>query len=1198
MDVTCEQPYLMPPPTPCCIHEDWLRGCGCPHDGEYPHTDTGIKLPCVWVRPDTRTAFIESDDLGDNDTIAGLDHQSASSDYSSDEAQTDFSSTIDYSSCTSSEDEFGGHTHQSIRDTKLSQRQRGPGEHSRQHTLAKAQPYEASWNNTSFSSYSSNSTHHSLDTCIDPVLLNLSSTGIEHIPHKQCIPPNPHKRRRPPECHDRETIIKPGDSATYISLLTAEALLQLESIQTANVSKLKGICAELSAPLDAQTEKLFLALRRLVSNYIQTSAESYHDHLLVEWTAPSPVKCLVPFSGRPFPPNPHDPKKRYVCISGCGKAFKQKNDWVRHMALNWLLSYWQCPCCDEQFESERPEKLYGPKTGHLSTHHSRIEKKNRKRDYRPHVLDEKFRKQCGFCGIVCSSFGSFTSHVEKHFKAGCGMDTWRDPWYETATASTGGDDDHGGQDGDEDEDRGFKDNDGSDQQEDTSNGNGGDLSSGGNSDGFNSFGPDYGKRTQDGGSGHDHWGDYPPMDSDFMDMADTTSANQELPSAESEQHIRARLRQESVVDLGTAVLQVLPLRPKRPASSSLATIDLMKDDGNRTEQRNVRIRRYMDSIAETDGNDDGSLVDSNRTSIQWGETLAISLPVAQDSALIGGQEIHNPASLSARSTIAAGSDIDFSAGLISSAYRRRGREESLCDPEENGMSAMSRYWRNEGPRTGCIISSPAKQQHRQRSTTGIASVQSPQQDHNGDGDDIELPRTDPGLTSRNINQSKWTKDAKSHASEQIRLRIDEASLKEGTATAESDKQETLCIMPRALPRTSSLFLHPSPMLTPPVLEQYSESFKRSRACVWYPGTLRELSQEEQEHLQEYKASSLYWCPDHATYLPVPYDYTTESVRNGVREGELDNSDRLKFDTQQVNGRCISVPGHKNDDELLAAREPLNCSDHVSRHDFQKLNPGHSNQEDFGQHILGLDVTSAPSLNESETTIKPLKNRQREREEQLRRDEILPNVRTLEVLPTGLIGDEHNKILAPLKSNFHNIAERRLDDEFDFNAGDLSKQFEQLLRTRRLNELEERARSRTPRSSSPASFHNRSSSHSSQQQPRHPQQAPPPVPQLTHTPAQQQLPTYTQYRSLPIVPSLPTDAASLKFRNLLVTLSEYPTKYENPGLLAEALSHVSVDRIYTEAEEEHNVMKGVAASLGDGSKPEWDYQDCVVASLLR
>lgn len=175
-----------------------------------------------------------------------------------------------------------------------------------------------------------------------------------------------------------------------------------------------------------------------------------------------------------------------------------------------------------------------------------------------------------------------------------------------------------------------------------------------------------------------------------------------------------------------------------------------------------------------------------------------------------------------------------------------------------------------------------------------------------------------------------------------------------------------------------------------------------------------------------------------------------------------------------------------------------------------------------------------------------------------------------------------------------MAGRRLDDEFDFNAGDLSRQFEQLLRTRRLNELEEQAR--RPRSSSPST------------QNRH-QAAPPPVPQrpapnTAQQPTQPQQqnqatpPSYNSHRNLPIVPCAPQDAPSLKFRNLLITLSVTPTKYENPGLLDEALTHIPIDRIYTNAEEEHNIMKGIAASMGEGHKPEWGYQDCVIRSLLR
>ena len=170
----------------------------------------------------------------------------------------------------------------------------------------------------------------------------------------------------------------------------------------------------------------------------------------------------------------------------------------------------------------------------------------------------------------------------------------------------------------------------------------------------------------------------------------------------------------------------------------------------------------------------------------------------------------------------------------------------------------------------------------------------------------------------------------------------------------------------------------------------------------------------------------------------------------------------------------------------------------------------------------------------------------------------------------------------------------LDDEFDFNAADLTKQFEQLLRTRRLNELEEQAR--TPRSSSPQLAPRPTSHTSSSSFPQSPRSAHSSIAPSSRTSLQP--PTYTSLRSLPRVPSPPQDAASLKFRNLLLTLSMTPTKYENPGLLDDALTHVPIDRIYSEAEEEHNLMKGMAASKGDNVKPEWGYQDCVIRSLLR
>ncbi|KAL9053126.1 MAG: hypothetical protein Q9162_004990 [Coniocarpon cinnabarinum] len=164
--------------------------------------------------------------------------------------------------------------------------------------------------------------------------------------------------------------------------------------------------------------------------------------------------------------------------------------------------------------------------------------------------------------------------------------------------------------------------------------------------------------------------------------------------------------------------------------------------------------------------------------------------------------------------------------------------------------------------------------------------------------------------------------------------------------------------------------------------------------------------------------------------------------------------------------------------------------------------------------------------------------------------------------------------------------------------DLTEQFRQKLSTKRMAELSRRSSSRHPHSRSPRRDI-ASRPPSVRLPPRHGSTNP----QLQPSPASiddfslgTQPQTYSSLRNIPLIPAPPSDSQSHRFRNELHMLSETPCKWENPGLLDEAMTLIPLERIYSEATEESQMLQATAESMG--KRPAWSYQDCCIRALMR
>ena len=124
-----------------------------------------------------------------------------------------------------------------------------------------------------------------------------------------------------------------------------------------------------------------------------------------------------------------DPKKPFVCTSGCGKSFSTASGWAKHEGANWVQELWRCG--EDRCKGKEPPKRRDHLKSHIKKIHDREATKEELRlGYT--AIPGNFIEDCIFrdCDIKFSSWQKRLTHIRVHYK--------QEPWSKSRWRSVNG----------------------------------------------------------------------------------------------------------------------------------------------------------------------------------------------------------------------------------------------------------------------------------------------------------------------------------------------------------------------------------------------------------------------------------------------------------------------------------------------------------------------------------------------------------------------------------------------------------------------------------------------------------------------------------------------------------------------------------------------------------------------------------------